>query len=270
MHRPAGRIGVLVVLLLVSLQTDLHAQVFEIIEPDIQQGGFELEVLSGVVMSAVEPGEERSAYEVGGSYAPLGFWKTSLAIEVAQVRNDGVSYEAFEWENLFLLPIGQGAGKDDDLGVSGQEEEDFLNFEALALYTSWEIPRQGGVSEGSFVVGPVLGLAIGPVDTIGNLFAEIPFSEDEDAGLAYAVSAAVDLAGSRYGEYAVGLEAHGAFDGLFVDALPFGEQGHFLGPALYSEFDIGGRTLEPRLAFLLGLTKASPDAIASINIEFRF
>ncbi len=120
------------------------------------------------------------------------------------------------------------------------------------------------------MIGPVVGLGFGPVNTITNLFAEIPFSGDEDAGLAYALSAAVDFAETDHGAFAAGVEAHGTIDGAFVDALPLSEQGHFIGLALYGEFESGGRTFEPRLAFLFGLTEASPDAVASINLELKF
>jgi len=44
-----------------------------------------------------------------------------------------------------------------------------------------------------------------------------------------------------------------------------------LASELAGEFALGrGRVLEPRLAFLFGLTDESPDAVASLNLEMKF
>ncbi len=249
-----------------------QAQVFEVIEPDVERGEVEIEFLTGVVMSEVEEGGNRAAHEFALSIAPLSFWKTTAAFEIAHVRGEGTVYEAVEWENLFLLPFGAAEGDDelvsphDDDGAS----DSFITFQALALYTAIEIPSEGGLDTAEFAVGPVLGLSIWEINTITNLFAEIPFEDDEDAGFSYAFAASYEFYQTERTELAAGFEAHGTVDGAFVDAVPLSEQGHFIGPALYSEMDLGGLVLEPRLAFLFGLTDASDDAVASINFEVKF
>ncbi len=269
-----GALRVLLVLCLLGAASAAKAQVFEVIEPEVELGEVELEFLTGVVMSSVEEEENRAAHELAISLAPMSFWKTTAAFEIAHVRGEGTVYEAVEWENLFLLPFG-AAGGDDELvsphDPGGDDEaEGFVTFQAIALYTALEIPSEGGFDTGAFAVGPVVGVSIWEVNTITNLFAEIPFDGDEDAGFSYAFAASYEFYEAERTEFAAGFEAHGTVEGAFVDAVPLSEQGHFLGPAFYSEVDLGGFVLEPRLAFLFGLTDASDDAVASLNFEVKF
>ena len=248
------------------------AQVYEVIHPDIDPGGFELEILSGATLSDVETGEEQAAHELAISYAPFRFWKPILAVELAKPKGDSYAVEAVEIASVFLLPFGAGAGTGEhdhhhghDHGHShdGEAGSDY----ALGLYTALELPNEGGISNGAFAVGPIAEARLGPIKTIGNLLLEVPFAEGEDPGISYALSAATSVAP----KIDLGLEAHGAFEGALGDALPFDEQGHVIGPALYSAFDLGGgRLLEPRVAMLFGLTEASPDAVLSVNFELKF
>lgn len=250
------------------------AQVYEVIHPDIQPGGFELEILNGVTLSDVETGDERAAHELAISYAPFPFWKPILAVELAKPKGEAYEVEAVEIASVFLLPFGMGAQHDDhghhhghDHGHHhGRGDAAGSNF-ALGLYTALEIPNSGGLSHGAFSLGPIAEAHLGPVKAIGNLLVEIPFEDGEDPGIAYALAASTPVAR----QIDVGLEAHGAFEGAFGDALPLDEQGHVLGPAVYGAFDLGqGRVLEPRVAMLFGLTEASPDAVLSVNFELKF
>jgi len=254
------------------------AQVYEVIHPDIQPGGFELEVLSGVTLSDVDSGEERAAHEFAISYAPFRFWKPILAVELAKPQGEAYEVEAVEIASVFLLPFGsqsQQAGHGDahhghdhhghghDHAHGGAAEPHY----ALGIYTALEIPNRGGLSHGAFSLGPIAEAQFGPVKAIGNLLLEIPFEDGEDPGIAYALGASTPIAR----QIDLGLEAHGAFEGALGDALPFDEQGHVIGPALYSAFDLGqGRLLEPRVAALFGVTEASPDAVLSVNFELKF
>lgn len=246
------------------------AQVFEVIHPDVVKGGFEVEVLNGIVLDDVGTGEERSVHEIAIGYSPFSFWKTTGAIEIANPRGEAAELEAFEWENVFLLPIGgDGHGHGHDHDHSHGPDRSGLSLGALGLYVKLEVPNEGGIGAGGMEIGPVAEFGIGPVETVANLFVDIPFEDGEDPGLAYALSAAVPVDAAD--RFSVGAEAHGGAEGAFGDALPLGENTHVLGPAVYADFDLGrGRSLEPRLALLFGLTDGSPDAVASLNIELKF
>ncbi|MEM7025683.1 MAG: hypothetical protein AAF637_24340 [Pseudomonadota bacterium] len=254
-------------LILAAMSQTASAQVFEVIHPDVIEGGFEFEVLNGVVLDSVEDGEERSAHEIAIGYSPFSFWKTTFAIEIGNPENESAEFEAFEWENVLLLPFGSHAeGNDHDHGGGS-----FFELGAVGLYVALEVPNEGGIGSGGVEVGPIAELQFGPVETVANLFVEIPFEDGEDPGLAYALSAAVPIAEFEPVELSAGFEAFGGAEGAFGDAPPLGENSHVIGPALYSEIDIGrGRVLEPRLAVLFGLTDGSPDAALSFNIELKF
>lgn len=262
------RFALIAGLALCQTPTLAGAQVFEVIHPDVVKGGFELEVLNGVTLSGVEDEDERSAHEIAIAYSPFSFWKTTFAIEIANPSGENADVEGYEWENVFLLPFGShGGGHDHD----HDDEGSGLSLGAVGLFVALEVPDEGGFDEGALEVGPIVEFEIGPVETIANFFVEIPFEDGEDPGFSYALSAAVPVGAFASGEIAAGFEAFGGVEGAFGDATPFDDNSHVIGPALYSEFDIGqGRTLEPRLAFLVGLTEESPDAVLSFNVELKF
>lgn len=238
------------------------AQVFEVIHPDVTHRGFELEVLGGASLAGVATGDERAAFEIGLSYGVTDWWKTGLAVEIADPKGGPLEYEATEWENVFLL----FGGHHHDHGHTHDHGE-AAGIGAVGLYAKLEIPNSGGIDEGAIVAGPTVEARFGKVETVFNLFAEFPFEGGEDPGLVYAAQAAVPVSG----HLAVGAEAHGAWEGAFGDDVPFSDNTHVAGPALYGEIDAGrGRVIEPRLALLFGLTEESPDAVASLNIELKF
>lgn len=235
-----------------------QAQIFEVIHPEVEKGKFELEVLTGVTLSDVEDGEERSTYEFALGYAPFDFWKPTVAVELADIEGDNFVVEGFEFENVFLI-----ATSDTDESHGDEGDEHGSGDFAVGLFAALEIPNEGGFDEGAVEIGPIGETTLGPVELIGNVFIEIPF-QDEDPGLAYALSAATAVNES----VAVGIEAFGDVEELFGGVE---EQSHLIGPAAYFEVDIGNdRVLEPRLAFLFGLTEDSPDAVLSLNLELLF
>jgi len=243
------------------------AQVFEVIHPDVEKGGFEFELLNGVTLNDVEGGEERSVHEIALGYSPFSWWKTTGAVELANPEGEDVEVEAYEWENVLLAPIANGHRHDHDHGHG----HGTASLAALGLYVALEVPNEGGIDRGELAIGPIAELGLGPVNVVANLFATIPFEDGEDPGLAYALSAAVPIGRLDSAAVQAGFEAHGGAEGLFGDALPLDDNVHVIGPSLYGEIDVGrGRVLEPRLAILFGLTNESPDAVASFNVELKF
>lgn len=233
------------------------AQVFEVIHPDVVEGGWEIEALNGVALDDVEDGEERSVHEFAVGYGFSEFWKSTIAFELANPEGGPATVEAFEWENVLLLTPGHGHDDDD-----GHEGGGFV----FGIYGAVEIPVEGGIDNGEIAVGPVVELEAGPVTLIGNLFIEVPMENEEDPGLAYAAQASVPVSDN----FAVGLEAFGTIEEAFGDAVPSEEQEHFIGPAVFFETEVGGLELEPRAALLFGLTEATADAVLSFNLEVKF
>ena len=254
--------------------TSAQAQVFEIIHPDVDKGKFKLEVLTGVTLSDVESGEERSAYEFALGYAPTDFWKPTIAVELADIEGGNLEVEGFEFTNVFLFTTSdkdhghddedhghddEDHGHDHDEHGHGHSSGDF----ALGLFAGLEIPNEGGFDEGAVEIGPIGEVTIGSVDLIGNVIIEIPFKE-EDPGLAYAFSASTVVSES----VALGIEAYGELEEFFAGTE---EESHFIGPAAYFETSIGNdRVFEPRVALLFGLNEEAPDTVLSFNLEMKF
>lgn len=273
-RRPFAAASVAAGLFMTLTAATAQAGPYEVIHPDIRAGGFELEMLNSVVVSKVHHGEELSEHEIGLAYAPFWFWKPKLALEIGNKRGESAELEAFAFENVFLLPIGRnaaGARHDHGHGHSHSHSHshghDHGGGFALGIFAALEVPNEGGMAEAEASLGPIVEFALGPVDTIANLFLDIPFKNGKETGFSYALQGSTPI--SR--QFAIGAEAHGSVKQAFGDRPSTNQQEHVLGPALYSRFDLGGnRIIEPRLAMLFGLTDAAPDAVLSFNIELKF
>ena len=262
--------GFAAALCVMGLVAPVQAQVFEVIHPDVKEGQIEFEVLNTVVLDGIAVGDERTVHEVALGYAPVDFWKTTVALELVNTRGDGGALEAFEWENVLVLPFG-GHGHDDDEHDHDHNDGGLFALGAVGLYFAMEVPAEVGIREGGAAVGPIAEFDIGPVETIANLLIDIPFEDGVDPGLAYALSAAVPLGALGPMDLAAGFEAHGGVEELFGNGTPLGQNSHVLGPALYTEFELAdGKAIEPRLALLFGVSNGAPDAALSFNIEFKY
>lgn len=237
-----------------------NAQVFEVIHADVEKGGFELEVLNGLTLSDVAVGDERSAHEIAFSYAPFSWWKPTVAVEIANPNDGNAEVEAFEFENVFLLPLGGGHDHSHDHGSGA------LHF-AVAGFVGFELPNQAGLNEAALEIGPIFEMEYKGWLAIANLALEIPFADGEDVGLAYALTVSHEVTrGIR-----LGVEFFGDIEEAFGNAPAFDQQEHFIGPAAYFAWDLGhGRILEPRVALLAGYTDAAADAVLSFNVELKF
>jgi len=249
------------------------AQVFEVIHPDVRKGGMEFESLNGISLGSVEGGEERSAHEFAVAYSPFDVWKTTFAVEVANEAGESAGVEAIEWENVMLLPFGGSHHHDHGHDHNHDHDHDHghdhghgggVAVSAVALFVGFELPVSGGIDAGGAEIGPIAEIAFGPVEAVTNLFFEIPFEDEEGTGLAYAVQAqypVADWAG-------LGFEAHGGVENVFKSES---EDSHFIGPAVFTEFEIGdGAVVEPRVALLFGVTDETPDAVVSFNLELKY
>ena len=236
-----------------------EAQVFEVIHPDVEKGQFELEALNGLGLGSIDNGEERYVLELALGYSPFSFWKTKVAVELAKPEHETAEIEAYEWENVFILPIGN-AGHDHN----HQGGSDGAELGPVGFYAALEIPNEGGINEGGAAFGPIAEGRIGPVIMVGNLFLDLPFADGMDPGLAYAVSAQTPVTDWMD----LGAEAHGSIENAFGSGV---QNAHYIGPAAYFSAYLGrSRVLEPRVALLFGLSDDTPDAVLSVNFELKF
>ena len=249
--------AVFAAVLVISPRTE--AQVFEVIHPDVEKGQFELEALNGLGLGSIANGEERYVLELALGYSPISFWKTKFAVELAKPEHETAEIEAYEWENVFILPFGNTEHDHSHHDGGGGFE-----MGPVGLYAGFEVPNEGGISEGGMALGPIAEAKIGPVITVGNLFLDLPFADDEDPGISYAISGQVPVTDWMD----LGAEAHGSFENAFGSGV---DHGHFIGPAAYFSAYLGRtRVLEPRVALLFGLNDDTPDAVLSVNFELKF
>ncbi len=242
-----------------SVATPAYSQaaVFEVVHPDVEQGEIEIEVLNGVGLGSVEDGDERSVHEFAIGYGLTDIWKFTAAVELANPESESAEVEAFEFENLVLLPF-FGGGHDHGGKTSDDDHAGFT----LGFYTALEVPREDGISAGAISFGPVFEAEIGALTWVGNLLVEVPF-EEGDPGLAYASQVVLPLKEN----VGIGVENFGEFEGAFGDA---GDQEHYAGPAVYFETELpNGHVIEPRAAVLFGLNDDSSDAVFSFNLEYK-
>ncbi len=120
---------------------EAQAQVLEVIHPEIEKGGYEVELLGGVRLDNVPAGEESGVYEFAIGYAPTDHWKFTIAFEIADPRGDTPELEAIEIENLFLF---FGAGEHDHDHHAGE-----TGLRSAGLFTVLEIPQNGGIKDGA-------------------------------------------------------------------------------------------------------------------------
>lgn len=242
--------------------------IFEVIHPDVVEGGIELEALNTYFAEDVPAGEERSVHEIALGVGVTKWWKTVAAFEIANPEEETAELEAFEWENVFLLWQGGGNGGHDHGHDHDHDHGHGHGGDVIGFYAALEVPNKAGIDEGALALGPIAEVGLGSVTLLGNLFVEVPFTDDEDPGLSYALAATTPIAES----WKIGLEAHGDIDEAFGDAPDFDDQSHYFGPAIYNGLDLGrGRTLETRFAVLPGLTDdGSRDLALSLNAELKF
>lgn len=239
--------------------------IFKVIHPEVDEGGLEFEALNTYFAEDVPSGEERSVHEIALGVGVTSWWKTAVALEIANPEDETAELEGFEWENVLLLWGGKDAhDHDHDHG----HDHGHGTSPVFGLYAALEIPNKAGIDEGALAVGPIGEVPLGDVTLLGNLLVEFPFTDGEDPGLSYALAATMPVAPS----WKLGLEAHGDIDEAFGDAPDFDDQSHYLGPAIYNAADLGrGRLLETRLAVLPGLTDdGSRDLALSLNAELKF
>lgn len=245
--------------------------IFEILHPEVEKGGIELEALNSYFAEDVPAGEERSVHEVALGIGVTSWWKTVGALEIGNPRGETAELEAFEWQNIFVLWRGApGGDHSDDHGHDHGHSHaaDGAAAGTLGLHATLEIPNAAGISKGALALGPIAEARWGSVVLLGNLSVEFPFEGGKDPGFSYALGAAVPVAPS----WRLGVEAHGTVEEAFGDAPDFDDQAHYLGPVLAHAADLGrGRVLETRLAVLPGLTdRGSRDLALSLNAELKF
>ena len=245
---------VLATALICVLEQPALAQPFEVVEPEVEQGEIEIEVIGAVQSGFPEADDDdeeenvRHSHEVSAGYGVTDF----LKIEA------GLLFEQEVGENLRATNVEVST----TLEILEQEETGF----GLALYAGIE-PSIHDESTNGFEIGPVLGLAAGPVEFIVNTFFEETFgrNKEEGTGFEYAVQAKIELEENL----GIGVELFGEVENI-GDPDPTREQEHRIGPVVYYETEVGDdQELSVDVGLLFGMTRATPDVAIKWNVELE-
>ena len=217
----------------------------------IEYGERELEVKFGT--SKLANGEGRvAAGTVGLGYGVTPYWFTEAYVKYQKSPSDKTHYDAFEWENKFLLT------------ETGKYWAD------LGLFVELEIPRER--SEGyEFRFGPLVQTEFGKVQVNTNFFLKRNVrvgaeSEPQVTEFHYQLQAKYRL----IRELEFGVQAFGEL-GKWNHWDASGKQNHRVGPALLGKIPMGGReAVKYDLAWLVGASKAAPDSTVRLQLEYEF
>lgn len=228
------------------------AQTFDIKQLDIMQGALELGL-----DNTFHPGVphyrgsdiNRSAHDQSLDYGLFSWWRISGVIKFENVEEGDPRLARVALENIWVLKALPEKG---GLGVGW--------FAAVEASVNSDTTN-------AFIFGPIISLKQGDVTFTANPFLERTFGHNHIEGIALSYGWHVKKE-IREG-LAIGIESFGTIEDL-GHALPWSEQEHRIGPAIFTEFKLAnGLQISPDLGVLFGLTKATPDLAIKLNIGFQ-
>lgn len=243
---------------------------FEIRSPIVEEGELELEGKGGFLWG-YDKGEEAGAgeeeeeagagqeeeaeanqrhrHEVSIGYGATDFWRPEVGAQIEQNIGDSVKVNSVSFENVFqIVP----------------ENTFFAN---LGFFAEYEGPISEGASH-AVEFGPIIQIPIGPVVTTLNPFFEKQFGKNSEEGVAfeYGVQSLVSVAE----DIGVGFEAYGEVENFAGGPPETSAQEHRIGPVAVFGFDLGSLGgLGIETGFFFGLTRATSDYAAKINLEWQ-
>jgi len=231
------------------------AQPFEVKEPEVEKGEFEIEYNGAVQDGFPEEDDDdddeenvRHAHEVAVGYGITDFLKVEAGVALEALEVEELKATNFEIEAVLELL------EQDEQGVG------------VGLFGAIE-PRIDDDATNEVEFGPIFSFALGGVQNTANTFFERSFgrNREEGWGFAYAWQSKVELEEGL----GIGIEAFGEAEDIGEDP-PIDEQEHRLGPVVYYEAELGDdRELGISLGLLFGLTKSTPDVAVKWNFELE-
>ena len=242
------------VMLALAFALPVGAQPFEVVEPEVEKGEFEIEA-NGAVQTGFPEAEDdddeeavRHAHELAIGYGLTDFLKLEAGVTLEKEVGEDLQATNFEIEaTLELL----------------EQEESGLG---LGFFAAIE-PRIDDEATDEFEFGPIFAFALGGVQNTANTFFEKSFGKnrEEGWGFAYAWQSKVELEEGL----GIGIEAFGEVEDIGEDP-PVSEQEHRLGPVVYYDMELGeDREIGIAFGVLFGLTKSTPDVAFKWNVELE-
>lgn len=222
------------------------AQADKVYSPIIDEGEWELESrqLFSHDGDPAQNGQQKHIFEA--AYGAKSYWSTGVLLEVERAPGEDAKATHVAWENIFqLTPQGKywidvGAYVELEKGLNGEANE----IETKLLLEK-EIYRW--------------------VATTNLIFKKDISGEDLNLKFAYNWRVKYRL----NPKFELGVEGYGKM-GEIRDFSPASEQYQALGPAILGRLPLGAGHIRYDIAYLRGLTDATPTSSFQFNLEYEF
>jgi hypothetical protein len=219
--------------------------------PYVEYGEREIDFKYGTAKAKdAQGGARESAGSIGFGYGATQWWFTEAYLKYHKEPGAKAGYDAFEWENKFMLT------------------EPNQYFADAGLITEIEIPKERRTEGYEFKIGPLFQFDTGVLRWNANLLFERVFHAEDphvtemgyQLQARYTVSPALEVGVQAFGE--MGKWNH-------WDARD--DQNHRIGPAVFGKLKFDGRqAIRYNAAFLFGETHASPRHTFRLQAEYEF
>jgi hypothetical protein len=224
------------------------AQTFNLKQLEVKQGSLDFGVSNSVQWGLPSNDLNRTAHEVGIDYGLRNWWRISGVAKPETPADDNFRIARAALENIFVLKA-----------IDDKRLTDIGFGWFAAVEASMDRATTNAV-----VFGPILAVKLDKLALNTNSFLEQTFGRNKAEGIAlnYGWQAKYEL---REG-FAVGIEGFGVIENL-GDPLPWSEQEHRIGPAIFTEIALTRDfKIAPDIGLLFGMTRATPDVALKLNI----
>lgn len=191
-------------------------------------------------------GSQRHVFEL--EYGINDWWKTAAVARLDKSANGSLRYDSMAWENIFQLT---------------EQEKYWLDAGIYLEYQLKDDSNTPDIFEGKLLVEKKIQ---GYQHTLNlTIEQELGSKGDDDLEFEYAWRTRKKLTD----ELMFGIEAFGKL-GELRSIKDTQDQDHRAGPVVYHEFHLGDLEVEYKLAWLFGLTSATPDHTFRWQIEVPF
>lgn len=241
----------ILLLQLLFVATTANAQPFDVKDLDFDKGETMLGLVTGFQKGRARGGSvvPRVGSELEAARGLTDYWLLTAHVHFDDEAGLGVRTNHVTLENVFKLHVPREQG---------------LN---AGWYTGVEFGTQNDQTN-RVIFGPVLSWKSGRTTVNANPFLDQSFGRNREDGIAfvYATHAKYEIAKGLE----IGLEGYGRIEDV-GNALPFQQQEHRLGPALFIEREIGqNRHVHAAFGVLVGVTDAVPDVAFKANFWYSF
>jgi len=218
-------------------------------EPKVEYGEKEIDFKFGKANKLSQEDNLRAASSLGFGYGAREHWFTEIYLKWEDTTDEGVHYDAVEWENKFQLTD------------TGEYPVD------VGLITEIERPKDHG--EGWEVkMGPLFQTEFGKLQANANFLFTHNFDAAEQNPTEFGYQVQLKYRWKQEFEY--GLQGFGDM-GAWNHWSDSSQQSQRFGPAIFGKLDVGvHKAIRYNSALLFGTTDGAPDQTFRLQVEYEF